>query len=49
MPSKTTAFMHAFGYKDLDDGGDGVYIHDDLHDEYMAQTSLEMGILNGGL
>lgn len=49
MPTKSNAFMQAFGYKDLDDGGDGLYIAPDLRDEYVAQTSLEMGRLNGGL
>lgn len=45
MPTKSAAFM----YEDVDDGGDGLYIVQDLHDEYMDQTSLEMARLNGGL
>ena len=49
MPTIFTEVMDVFGYKDIDDGGDGLYIAQDLHDEYMEQTMVEMGALNGGL
>lgn len=48
MSVKSTAFMQAFGYKDLDDGGDGLYVAPDY--DMSTEKALHLkSVLSGGL